>query len=53
MRGSTTGSGKQIPHQPTSGSANDDEGYEESLYFQPTRTLRKDQTPTIYYNSGK
>ncbi|XP_055635850.1 segment polarity protein dishevelled isoform X2 [Toxorhynchites rutilus septentrionalis] len=50
IRGTT---GKQMPHQLTSGSANDDEGYEESLYFQPTRTLRKDQSATVtYYNNS-
>lgn len=48
-----SGTGGKLPHQLTSGnSANDDEGYEESLYFQPTRTLRKDQQQTIYHNSG-
>lgn len=47
------GGGGKLPHQLTSGnSANDDEGYEESLYFQPTRTLRKDQQQAIYHNSG-
>lgn len=45
------GSGGKLVHQLTGGSANDDEGYEESLYFQPTRTLRKDQQQ-IYHNSG-
>lgn len=48
--GSGSGGGKLV-HQLTGGSANDDEGYEESLYFQPTRTLRKDQQQ-IYHNSG-
>lgn len=48
-----SGGGKLV-HQLTGGSANDDEGYEESLYFQPTRTLRKDQQQQqqIYHNSG-
>lgn len=53
IRCGSGGGGGKLPHQLTSGnSANDDEGYEESLYFQPTRTLRKDQQQMIYHNSG-